>query len=132
MGILSTYSTQLLQNLIFLSSTTYILSLNWPKNLCISDAVFIKVHLVLEIRLEIMLLSRKYYTITLSFIQYSPTHGKGIFWQIMKNVFSTNLPLLYKWDKASNSRPNIICGRQPLKHLKGYGLLRQTISLQTF
>ena len=27
------------------------------------------------------------------------------------------------WDKVFNNGPNKICGRQPLKSLKGYGLL---------
>ena len=30
------------------------------------------------------------------------------------------------------NRPSTICGRQPVKILKGYGLLKQTISLQIF
>ena len=28
-----------------------------------------------------------------------------------------------KWDKALKNGPSKICGRQPLKNLKGYGLL---------
>ena len=36
-----------------------------------------------------------------------------------------------KWDKVFKSGPSEICGRQPLKNLKGYGL-KQTISLQIF
>ena len=36
------------------------------------------------------------------------------------------------WDKVFKNGPSKICGRQPLKSLKGYGLLMQTISLQTF
>ena len=35
-------------------------------------------------------------------------------------------------NKVFKSRPSKICGRQPLKNLKGYGLLKQTISHQTF
>ena len=34
-----------------------------------------------------------------------------------------------KWDKAFNSGPSKICGRQPLINLKGYGLLKRTIFL---
>ena len=34
------------------------------------------------------------------------------------------------WDKVFKKRPSKICGRQPLKNLKGYGLLKQTISLK--
>ena len=36
------------------------------------------------------------------------------------------------WDKVFKSGPSKTCGRQPLKNLKGYGLLRQTIFLQFF
>ena len=31
------------------------------------------------------------------------------------------------WDKVFKNGPSKISGRQSLKHLKGYGLLRQTI-----
>ena len=34
------------------------------------------------------------------------------------------------WDKVFKNRPSKICGRQPLKNIKGHGLLKQTISLQ--
>ena len=37
-----------------------------------------------------------------------------------------------KWGKVFKNGPSKICGRQPLKNLKGYGLLKQTISLQIF
>ena len=33
-----------------------------------------------------------------------------------------------KWDKVFKSGLNKICGRQPLKNLKGYGLLNFTWS----
>ena len=36
------------------------------------------------------------------------------------------------WDKVFKNGPNKICGRQPLKNLKWYGLPRQTVSLQFF
>ena len=36
------------------------------------------------------------------------------------------------WDNVFMNGPNKICGRQPLKHLKWYGLFKQTISLQIF
>ena len=36
------------------------------------------------------------------------------------------------WDKVFKSGPSKVCGRKPLKNLKGYGLLKQTISLQVF
>ena len=34
------------------------------------------------------------------------------------------------WDKVFKGEPSKTCGRQPLKNLKGYGLLKQTIPLQ--
>ena len=36
------------------------------------------------------------------------------------------------WDKVFKSGLSKFCGRQPLKNFKGYGLLKQTISLQIF
>ena len=36
------------------------------------------------------------------------------------------------WDKVFKSGPSKICGRQTLKNLKEYGLLKQTISFQIF
>ena len=36
------------------------------------------------------------------------------------------------WDKVFKNEPSKISQRQPLKNLKGYGLLKQTISLQIF
>ena len=36
------------------------------------------------------------------------------------------------WDKVFKNKQSKICGRQPLKNLKGYGLLKQTITLQIF
>ena len=40
--------------------------------------------------------------------------------------------LYVSWDKVFKSRRNKFCGRQLLKVFKGYGLLEQTIYLQTF
>ena len=42
------------------------------------------------------------------------------------------LLMKYKWDKVFKNGLSKDCGRQPLKNLKGYGLLRQIISLQIF
>ena len=36
------------------------------------------------------------------------------------------------WDEVFKNGPSKICGRQPLNNLIGYGLLKQTISLQIF
>ena len=35
-------------------------------------------------------------------------------------------------DKVFKNGPSKICGRQPLKYLKGYGQLKQTTPLQIF
>ena len=37
-----------------------------------------------------------------------------------------------KWDRVFKNGPSKICGRQPVKNLRGYGLPKQTIPLQTF
>ena len=39
---------------------------------------------------------------------------------------------LSKWDKVFKNGSSKICGRQPLKNLKGYGLLKRGIVLQIF
>ena len=36
------------------------------------------------------------------------------------------------WDKVFKNGPSRICGRQPLKNFKRYGLRKETISLQIF
>ena len=36
------------------------------------------------------------------------------------------------WDKVLKNGPNKICGRQPLKNMKWYGLLKQTYHLKLF
>ena len=38
----------------------------------------------------------------------------------------------YTWDKVFKNGPSKICERQPLKNLKRYALLKQTISFQIF
>ena len=40
--------------------------------------------------------------------------------------------LTNRWDKVFKGESSKICGTQPLKNLKGYGLIKQTISLQIF
>ena len=42
------------------------------------------------------------------------------------------LRFIKMWNKVFKSRLSTFCGRQPLTTLKGYGLLRRTISLQIF
>ena len=44
-----------------------------------------------------------------------------------KSLYDRNI-----WEKVFKSAPSKICGREPLKNLKGYGLVKQAISLQIF
>ena len=37
-----------------------------------------------------------------------------------------------KWDKVFKNETSKICGRRPLKNLKGYGLLKQTLPFKFF
>ena len=55
---------------------------------------------------------------------------------LLSNTCHTSLSLVkfhasIMWDKVFKSGPSKICGRQSLKNLNGYGLVKQTISLQT-
>ena len=43
------------------------------------------------------------------------------------NYSSVNINSMFIWDKVFKNGPSKICGRQPLKNLKGYGLPKQTI-----
>ena len=49
------------------------------------------------------------------------------FWKFLDNIEVKGI-----WDKVFKSGPSKICRRQPLKNLKGYGLLKHAISLQIF
>ena len=51
----------------------------------------------------------------------------AIFWICINGYYMMFNPplLLCIWDKVFKSGPSKICGRQPLKNLKGYGLLKQ-------
>ena len=53
-----------------------------------------------------------------------PNHGN--------NLLHLSFIDYYKWDKVFKNGPSKISGRQSLKNLKGYGLLKQTTSLQIF
>ena len=46
--------------------------------------------------------------------------------------FSINYPYNSNWVQVFKSGTSKICGRQPLKKLKGYGLLNQNMSLHIF
>ena len=50
----------------------------------------------------------------------------------LSQIFWYNFQLRDIWDKVFKNGSSKICGRQPLRNLKKYGLLKQTISLQTF
>ena len=65
--------------------------------------------------------------------QFPLSHGPNI--KVMTNQKIKNISSIsgtYKWDKAFKNGPSKICGRQPLKNLKSYGLLKQAISIQIF
>ena len=43
---------------------------------------------------------------------------------ILLTVYIVKGSFKYIWDKVFKNRPSKICGRHPLKNLKGYGLLK--------
>ena len=55
----------------------------------------------------------------------------AIFWICINGYYMMFNPpfLLCIWYKVFKSGPSKICGRQPLKNLKGYGLLKQYMRL---
>ena len=67
-------------------------------------------------------------------LYYSSPNGFQLLHWVLKSYFSVHNSLLRKfiWDKVFKNWPSKICGRQPLKNLKWYSLLRQTISLKIF
>ena len=40
------------------------------------------------------------------------------------NIFAKKLSSVLNWDKVFRNGPSKVCGRQSLKTLKGYGLLK--------
>ena len=58
-------------------------------------------------------------------------YEKGLI-QSTKSVTKLKCIFWFIWNKVFKSGPSKICGRQPLENLKGYGLLKQTIFLETF
>ena len=53
------------------------------------------------------------------------------FWTILCDHLAFHEHVTFKsdiWDKVFKNEPSKICGRQPLKNLKGYGVLNQTMS----
>ena len=51
---------------------------------------------------------------------------------VIKQTSNLRDRLKVSWGKVFKNGPSEICGRQPLKNLKWYGLLKQTIPLQIF
>ena len=43
-------------------------------------------------------------------------------YQVCENIRSLLFVLFHIWGKVFKNGPSKICGRQPLKHLKGYGM----------
>ena len=60
-------------------------------------------------------------------IMWSRDFGKIFISSVMDSLGSFNLDDI--WVQVFKNEPSKICGRQPLKNLKGYGSLKQTISL---
>ena len=63
-----------------------------------------------------------------SLIKLSVPCGVAIIPKNMKDKELCN----YSWGKVFKGGLSKFCGRQPLKNLKGYGLLKQTISTEIF
>ena len=59
-------------------------------------------------------------------ISHKKVYLKQIIYVLVVNYFRKNLH--HRWNKVFKNGPSKICGRQPLKNLKGYGLLKLTIS----
>ena len=57
---------------------------------------------------------------------------KGSSFYLQGRIFLINTMTLHSRDKMFNNGPSKICGRQPLKNLESYGLLKQTIFLEIF
>ena len=53
-------------------------------------------------------------------------------WLIQQRLLCIRRMWHKKWDKLFENGLSKFCGRQPLKNLKGYGLLKHTITLQNF
>ena len=64
---------------------------------------------------------------TMNFISYCKQREFNV-----SSFVTCRLMFNFTWDKVFKNGPSKICGRQPFKKLKGYGLLKQTISLQSF
>ena len=62
-----------------------------------------------------------------SLIQFRHENSLKTPWFVFR-IFATNKI----WEQVFKNGTSKTCGRQPLKKLKGYGLLKQTISLQIF
>ena len=71
------------------------------------------------------------YPVDIACLKLTKAQSNGVK-RVQKNQRDTRtLPLLI-WDKIFKNGLRKICGRQPLKELKGYGVFKQNISLQIF
>ena len=50
----------------------------------------------------------------------------------IRSVNYCHKELHFTWNKVFKNGPSNICGRQPLKTLKGYGMLKQTAVFHKF
>ena len=76
-----------------------------------------------------------WYTSLIFPLYYGGKKVKKIAQNYQKCEKLTSPVIISQWnicDKVFKNGPSKICGKQPLKNLKWYGLLRQTISLEIF
>ena len=55
-----------------------------------------------------------------------------VFVNIYRSITTPDVMARDNWDKVLKNVPSKICGKQPLKNLMGYGLLKGAISLEIF
>ena len=89
---------------------------------------------ILKNNCERLLLSHRYLVKRQTKHHYVHWDGLTCFthWKYFTKVRRLKLRFIKMWDKVFKSRLSTFCGRQPLATLKGYGLLKRTISLQIF
>ena len=52
--------------------------------------------------------------------------------KIYRSITTPDVMAGDNWDKVLKNVPSKICGKQPLKNLMGYGLLKGAMSLEIF
>ena len=55
-----------------------------------------------------------------------------VFVKIYRSISTPDVMAGDNWDKVLKNGPSKICGKQPLKNLMGYGLLKGAMSLEIF